>query len=291
MSSGVLAAALVAVVASSQQPQNSHELISALQRATEYVTQYEAELGNLIGNEEYVQNAAWLAPTGRGNPMVAKRLQRRVSSDFLIIQVGPEWAALRKANRVDGSKVKETETEPAFKDAFDNSPEANQKRLLAMKAESIRYNIGDIIRDTNLPTVALKVLRESEVSRFVFERAGSSKIEGIQAWVVRFREQASPTLVIGGKGEFLYSNGTLWIEPETGRVLRTEFIVENRYAPARVKARIVVTSEGKNIKLLLPSLMDEHYESEFNTVDCKAYYSIFRPFEVEVKFDIHPPVQ
>jgi len=290
MSSGVLAAALVAVVASSQQPQNSHELISALQRATEYVTQYEAELGNLIGNEEYVQNAAWLAPTGRGNPMVAKRLQRRVSSDFLIIQVGPEWAALRKANRVDGSKVKETE--PAFEDAFDNSPEANQKRLLAMKAESIRYNIGDIIRDTNLPTVALKVLRESEVSRFVFERAGSSKIEGIQAWVVRFREQASPTLVIGGKGEFLYSNGTLWIEPETGRVLRTEFIVENRYAPARVKARIVVTySEGKNIKLLLPSLMDEHYESEFNTVDCKAYYSNFRPFEVEVKFDIHPPVQ
>jgi len=290
MSSGVLAAALVAVVASSQQPQNSHELISVLQRATEYVTQYEAELGNLIGNEEYVQNAAWLAPTGRGNPMVAKRLQRRVSSDFLIIQVGPEWAALRKANRVDGSKVKETE--PAFEDAFDNSPEANQKRLLAMKAESTRYNIGDIIRDTNLPTVALKVLRESEVSRFVFERAGSSKIEGIQAWVVRFREQASPTLVIGGKGEFLYSNGTLWIEPETGRVLRTEFIVENRYAPARVKARIVVTySEGKNIKLLLPSLMDEHYESEFNTVDCKAYYSNFRPFEVEVKFDIHPPVQ
>jgi len=290
MSSGVLAAALVAVVASSQQPQNSHELISALQRATEYVTQYEAELGNLIGNEEYVQNAAWLAPTGRGNPMVAKRLQRRVSSDFLIIQVGPEWAALRKANRVDGSKVKETE--PAFEDAFDNSSEANQKRLLAMKAESTRYNIGDIIRDTNLPTVALKVLRESEVSRFVFERAGSSKIEGIQAWVVRFREQASPTLVIGGKGEFLYSNGTLWIEPETGRVLRTEFIVENRYAPARVKARIVVTySEGKNIKLLLPSLMDEHYESEFNTVDCKAYYSNFRPFEVEVKFDIHPPVQ
>jgi len=99
MSAGVLAA-LVAVVASSQ-PQSSPELISVVQRATEYVTQYEAELGNLIGSEEYVQNAVWLAPSGRGgNPMVAKRSQRRVSSDFLIIQVGPEWAALRKANRV-----------------------------------------------------------------------------------------------------------------------------------------------------------------------------------------------
>ncbi len=280
MSAGVLAA-LVAVVASSQ-PQSSPELISVVQRATEYVTQYEAELGNLIGSEEYVQNAVWLAPSGRGgNPMVAKRSQRRVSSDFLIIQVGPEWAALRKANRVDGSKVKESE--PAFEDSFDNSPEANHKRLLEMKAESTRYNIGDIIRSINLPTVALKVLRESEVSRFAFEHAGSSKIEGVQTWVVRFREQVSPTLVIGGQGEFLYSSGTLWIEPETGRVLRTEFSVENRYAPSRVKARSVVTySEGKNIKLLVPSLMDEHYESEFNTVDCKAYYSNFRAFEVEV---------
>ena len=288
MSPGVLAA-LMAVVASSQ-PQSSPGLTSVLQRATEYVTRYEAELGNLIGSEEYVQNAVWLAPSARGSPMVAKRLQRRVSSDFLIIQVGSEWSALRKANRVDGTKVKESE--PAFEDAFDNSPEANHNRLLAMKGESTRYNIGDIIREINLPTVALKVLRESEVSRFTFEHAGSSKIDGVQTWVVRFHEQLSPTLVVGDKGKFLYSNGTLWIKPETGRVLRTEFNVENPDTPSRLKARIVVTySEGKNIMMLLPSLMDEHYESEFNAVDCKAFYSNFRPFEVDVKFDIHPPVQ
>src|SRR5262249_51676481 len=156
-----------------------------------------------------------------------------------------------------------------FEDAFDDSPEANHKHVLALKAESTRYNIGDIIRDMNVPTAALKVLHESEISRFAFERAGASKIEGVQTWVVRFREQASPTLVIGGKGEFLYSYGTLWIEPETGRVLRTEFNVENA-SSSRVRARIVVTySERKTTKVLLPSLMDEHYESEFNTVDCK----------------------
>src|SRR5438132_4184151 len=169
MISGVLTALLV--LAASSQSQGAPELIDLLQRATEYVTQYEAELGNLIGSEEYVQNAVWLAPSGRGgNPMVAKRSQRRVSSDFLIIQVGPEWAALRKANRVDGSKVKEPE--PSFEDAFDVSPDANQKRLNAMKGESTRYNIGDIIRETNLPTMALKVLRKSDVSHFAFERAG-----------------------------------------------------------------------------------------------------------------------
>jgi len=271
-------------------PQTSPELASVLQRATDYVTRYEAELGNLIGAEEYVQNAVWLAPTARGNNQVAKRLQRRISSDFLIIQVGREWAAVRKTNRVDGSRLKQTE--PAFEDAFDDSPDGNEKRLLIMKGESTQFNIGDILREINLPTVALKVLRKNEVSRFVFERAGSGKVEGTQAWAVRFREQADPTLVIGGKGEFLYSNGTLWIEPETGQVLRTEFIVENHFTASRVKARVVVTyTQGKNVKMLVPALMEEHYESEFNTVDCQAFYSNFRPFEVDVKFEIHPPDQ
>ena len=43
--------------------------------------------------------------------------------------------------------------------------------------------------------------------------------------------------------------------------------------------------------MLLPSLMEERYESEYNNVECQAFYSNFRPFEVDVKFEIHPPVQ
>src|SRR5207244_12440766 len=128
---------------------------------------------NPICTEEYSQNAVWRTLGGRGNATVAKRMERRLSSDFLIIQVGPEWAALRKVNRLDGLKVKETE--PAFEDAFDDSPEANQKHVLALKAESTRYNIGDIIRDINVPTGALKVLHESEASRFSFEPAGARR--------------------------------------------------------------------------------------------------------------------
>ena len=288
MRPGLLAAFLALVT--SLQPQSSSQLANVLQRATEYVTQYEAELGNLIGSEEYVQNAAWLGNTGFGYPRIGKRSQRRLSSDFLIIQVGPEWAALRKVNRIDGVKV--NETEPALEDAFDNSPEANSTRLLVMKAESTGYNLGDIIREINLPTFALKVLHKSDVSRFAFERTGSSKIEGIQTWAIRFREQTGPTLVVGGKDQPLYSTGTLWIDPDSGRVLRTEFLVENAYAPSRVKGAIIVRyAEGKNVKMLVPSLMDEHYETEFNTIDCRAFYTNFRPFEVDVKFEIRPPVQ
>jgi hypothetical protein len=96
-------------------------------------------------------------------------MQRHTSSDFLIIQVGEEWAALRKVNRVDGIKVKESA--PAFDQAFDSSAEMNSKLLESFKRESTEYNLGDVRRDINLPTFALRVLRKREMPRFAFEQA------------------------------------------------------------------------------------------------------------------------
>src|SRR5215468_7578393 len=142
--------------------QAAPDLDTVIQRATAYVTQYEEELGNLIGTEDYLQNVAWKNTMSRIGT-IAKRDQRRLSSDFLIIQVDAEWQALRKANRVDGTKVKEIQQE--FETAFDDSPAANTKRFNQMKTDSTMYNIGSIQRDINLPTFALEVLRKTEVSR------------------------------------------------------------------------------------------------------------------------------
>ncbi len=266
--------------------QNATNLEAVLSRATDYVSQYEGELGNLIGTEDYVQSSVWL--DNASPPRVSKRMQRRSSSDFLIIQVGSEWAALRKVNRVDGLKLKEVA--PAFETAFEDSPENNAKRLAEMKSESTAYNLGDVQREINLPTFALKVLRKAEVERFTFERAGTAKIGNIQTWKIRFREVKGRSLVAGGRGESLYSNGTLWIEPETGRVLQTEFEVENPYAQVKVKGRIVVTyGMSKKVDILVPIVMTERYESAYNNIDCRADYSNFRPFEVDVKFEIALP--
>ena len=283
MKSGVLML-LFALPLPVQEP--AVELQEVLKRASEYVTHYEGDLGNLIGSEEYVQTSTWLS----GDRRVSRRERRRLSSDFLIIQVESEWAALRKVNRVDG--FAEKQTEPDFEDAFDNSWEANMKRLASMKAESTRYNLGDILREINLPTFGLKVLRKGEAPRFVFERAGSAKVEGIQAWTVRFREVKGRPLVVGGKGEFLYSKGTLWIEPASGRVLRTEISVENPHTRPPVRGTTTVTyGPGKKVEMLVPLLMIEHYESDHNTVEARADYSNFRPFEVDVKFEIAAPKQ
>src|SRR5262249_16825667 len=153
--------------------------------------------------------------------------------------VGSDWQALRKTNELDGRKVKETQSN--FETAFDDSPEANTRRISQMKVDSAMYNIGPVRRDINLPTFALRGLRKSQVSRFEFQRTGLTKVEGISTWIVAFKEVRGPTLVHGFGEQDLISHGRLWIEPGSGKVLKTKFVVESRFENASVEATFLVT--------------------------------------------------
>src|SRR5262245_27417207 len=83
---------LLVAIAMALPMQQPADLDAVMQRASDYVTKYEAALGNLIATEEYLQT--W---TNGRNARIA---QRRTLSDVLLIQVGTEWSALRKVNRV-----------------------------------------------------------------------------------------------------------------------------------------------------------------------------------------------
>ena len=62
--------------------QSAPDLNTVLQRATEYVTQYEADLGNLIGSEEYVQTSVWL--DNRQPPRVSTRMHPPAAAAMLL---------------------------------------------------------------------------------------------------------------------------------------------------------------------------------------------------------------
>jgi hypothetical protein len=82
----------------------------------------------------------------------------------------------------------------------------------------------------------------------------------------------------------------LWIEAASGRVLRTQFSVENRRVKPPIRSTMVSTFARKEDgDILVPKKMTEHYESRDNTVDCEAEYSNFRSFHVEIKLDFMRP--
>jgi hypothetical protein len=81
----------------------------------------------------------------------------------------------------------------------------------------------------------------------------------------------------------LFSQGTLWIEPNTGRILKTEFLIENKDPKEKGSGRSVVAyEENKQLGILVPAQMVERYESSLSYVDCQAFYSNFRSYNVTV---------
>jgi tetratricopeptide (TPR) repeat protein len=279
-----------AAAAANAIPQTRPDVAAAIQNATAYVRSYEAALGNLILSEDYLQRWTTAAnPASRGaSATIAGNRHRRTISDLLIVQVGDEWSAVRKVNSVDGAKVKKKQQE--FETAFGDSPAGNSKQLESMRAESSKYNIGIVRRDINLPTFALKVLHVKEAARVVFEAAGTEKIEGVETRVIRFKETGDDTLVHDGRGQPLPSNGRLWIEPESGRVMKSEIHIVNPNPPAPIDSTTEVTySYSSDLNLLVPKEMTEHYRALGDSIDTVAEYSNVRRFDVKVQFEIATP--
>jgi hypothetical protein len=276
---------------SAQEP--TGELGAVLNLAAKYVAKYEGEqLGNLLVREEYLQSSAEYNPVRdvAGREVIASRNKRRLDSDFLILQVGTTRVGVRLVNKVDGVRIEST---TGSLDALEKgSPEENTRMIAAINRENVRYDIGSVLRHTNVPTFALQVLRATEVGRFEFTRNGTEKINGTVTWKIKFAEKRPPALVhaAGPNPKPLFSTGIVWIEPTSGRILKTEFSVENPYSKPKATGRMVVTYvEDKNLGIYVPKEMVERYQSDDGYVDCQAFYSNFRSFGVKVTSEISKP--
>jgi hypothetical protein len=266
------------------------ELTAVLNRAAEYVARYEdSELGNLLVAETYLQTAVTYNYQGRG---ASRTDRRRTQSDFLMLAIDQDHVGLRMVNTVDGEAVDKKQKN--FETVLGDSSLGVRERISAVNLESSRYNIGAVNREINVPTFALKVMRKKEAVRFSFTKRGEKKVNGVNTWEIKFQEQRAPTLSHGLRGESLLSFGSMWIEPGSGRIVKTEWHVENPYSEPKVEATITVTyKENKALGILVPSDMQELYTSQLTTVTCVANYSNYRSFNVDVKsvIDSKPPAQ
>ena len=266
---------------------DSGELAAVLDRAAQYVTRYlDDELGNVGAAETYRQVSVTFSPN-----KIRNEEERRIESDFLIYRQGDKRVGLRIVRRVDRAAVPIGEV--TFNVLQDNSPEGIEKGITALVQQSARYNIGGVLRTFNLPTHALNVARKAELHYFDFEKRGVERIDGVQTWEVAFKERRdrpAPTLVRGNSGESLFSEGSLWIDPVTGRILKTDFKVENPYSKPKAKGRVTVTyTENKTLRMFLPRQMMERYETEDGFIEGRADYTNFWFFAVDVKSEIASP--
>jgi hypothetical protein len=273
------APAIVLLTAFTAFGQASSSLSEVMLRAHAYIVEYEQDLSGLMAEERWEQRI--IRPDG------TIERERVLRSDYLVFQLLPaeDWFAFRDVFEVDGEPV--GDREERFNELFARGPESISEQAMKIAAESARYNLGKVYRTINLPTFVLAFLRPLNRSRFVFDKLGEEPVDGTRTWVVTYREVKKPSFIRSPNGKPLTARGRLWIDPLTGRLVRSELVTGDEGA-VHERATIVVTYGARpDLNIWVPIEMDEYYDNpskpKADRITGTATYSRFRRSDIKAR--------
>jgi len=276
-------AGLVVVCVLALAPAQTPDLKTLLRRAADYAVDYHERFTALVADELYVQRTG---PDLRG-PQPGRLLvekERTLRSEYVMVRdVAGEgsWVGVRDVIEVDGEPAPDRERLHAL---LEDTSRPLASRLRALADFEARYNIGDVYRTINVPTLPLEFLLPDRQRRFRFKNQGAATLAGVTAFRVGFEERERPTIIRSPNGRDVPSRGTFWLDPDTGAVLRTELFVSPSEGRSFVDATIIVSYKRyPRFDMLLPDDMNEVYFTRGNRIDGHATYANYRRFETDVK--------
>jgi hypothetical protein len=293
-------AAIITTAAAIAQQEPTLDVV--LGRAGVYVTDFQRQFSDIVAEERYVQDvkavgsrcdAAGYLTLNCTNE--ANQVHSELRSDLLLVKAGAaaEWLQYRDVFEVDGEPVRDRRER--LTGLFLDPSASSAGQIARIRNESARYNIGDIVRNLNVPTFALTFLVPANQPRFKFRRTKErmpatvgplSSAEGAfhvstDVWVIQYEEVRRGTMIHTNHNKDLPSRGRFWIEPSSGRVLMTELVAENH----EVRATLDVSYQSEPlVGLLVPIEMREWYDGRRNgsRIEAVATYGRFRQFQVNV---------
>ncbi|MEO8681161.1 MAG: hypothetical protein ABI665_19080 [Vicinamibacterales bacterium] len=293
----ILTASLVvgASLASSAQPADGFHTVLA--SAMRYVVAYEQKFSLLVSEELYVQElqrptnpGTNLSRTNPGGGMQAPGMIKRqvLRSEFLLVQLGDGdgWMPFRDTFEVNGTKVRDRE-DRLVKLFLNNDAMRFDDAARIMQA-STEYNIGNVSRTINIPTLALMFLHPRVNERFVFTDEGEENLNGRVTRRAAYREAARPTLIKTTRGRDLALTGHVWIDPLTGTVVKTDL---NAADPAVRASVTVMFTRNDALEIWVPEKMEEWYKAALglDEIVATATYSNVRRFTVGTSEKVTKP--
>lgn len=254
------------------------ELQAVLARASSYADRYVNELGNVVAQEKYRQVVRWPYRGGE---------TRSTLSDLLLVRTKTGWTPFRDVIEVDGKPL--PDREDRLRTLFLERPDEAMAEGRRISEEGARYNLGQVFRTINTPTITLGFLLPTVIGGFHFERHGTDKVEGVTTWRLDFVETGRPTQITqASTGRDLPSEGSIWVEPTSGRVVKTRL----RNGDEGVFVEVVVTYRPNDaLGPWTPAEMREMYRRPRGgeSIDTEATYLNFRRFIVDTAESLGPP--
>lgn len=184
-------------------------LQAVLDRLAGYVARYGAQASAIVAVETYTQSVV-----AEGRLPIKPR---KLTAEFAIIKVSGAWTGYRDVFEVDGEKLHDR----ADRLASLARASADVGQFTKIAEESSRFNIGPVSRTFNVPTAALFFFQPQFIKRFAFTHKGTQTVDGISTWEIDFSERTTPTFITTRAGKNVPAEGTLWVIPESGTVVRT----------------------------------------------------------------------
>lgn len=254
---------------SAQQPDTT----ALLDKAATYLSDLLPRLTNVVAEERYAQRIS--SPATR----------RELVSDYLLVQVqgSGDVASFRDVYEVDGKPVRDRDER--LQKLFVESPRTAAEQASAVNRESARHNIWNVGTLGN-PYLVVAFIQPAYRSRFRFYSPRRDRDLGENVWAVQYQEFVRPTVLRGPGNGDNFARGRLWIDADTGRVLRSELLLgANSPRFGFTPIEIVTTFRYEaDLDLMLPAEMREFYpDARVGDVRATATYSRFRRFGVQTE--------
>jgi hypothetical protein len=256
-----------------------------LGRAGWYVLEFLDKFSNVVAEETYLQDSSVPMQSAAvlGRPGSAAR-NRRLKSDFLLVSVSTaqDWVPFRDVFEVDAQPVRDREQRLArlfLKPSLDSLEQANR-----IQDESARYNLGNMKRTVNNPVLGVVVVQADMQHRFKYSLGRIDQKVGPNVWIIEYQEHARPSIVRGRSDLDLFAHGRIWVDAETGRILKTEVLLDQPTLRARITSSF---RYDERFEIAVPFEMQEEYKFDNGTrVAAIATYERFRRFDVSTDENI-----
>jgi hypothetical protein len=267
-------------------------LTQLVERAASHVRSFVEAATVLVADEHYVQElkARSGSTSVPSNGMFGITVERRVlDSEVALVHIIDRqlWMMGRDVLAVDNRKVDDAHRVPLASYHPSSMAEA-VSYFQQLATQGARFNIGRMTRNINVPTLALWFLTDGVRERFTFSLSGSETIDGQMCRIVQYRERKSPYLLTA-EGRDVPARGRYWIEPDTGRVRKTELVLFDEESTDRINSdagRATITARyayTSNVDAWVPIEMQERYDypkmMNADFIVGQAQYKNYRKFE------------